>query len=359
MKIKKMLVEMVEPDSDFMRILNIRKGKLDADTVEFDDPYIDSVDKNYVYFNFNTYEDFFEYMTTYDHMDAEDINWAYNSNQYYEFDWYTVEEDWNEGYILLSLNDDNQNKVEEIIKFISPQSLSIEESWEKSKKFSEILKVTFQNEVVKLMDAYQESKQEAMNDGIEKYIKELVDTMFKTMNIIPDYNSWSRSYSPNTFDFFKMPISSLTVMYTRYGDFNAEIKDVIKNHADSHDREFMAPPREDVYNYENMDLFNENFNFYAKRILEEMIEMIEDEEIFSPDYLKILNYIDKKYKFDEPIKVETGKSDDTYVTIKSLEPDGTINIIIKQDYINKRGANVKLSTLNTLLTNYSLFDIFD
>lgn len=355
-----MLVEMVEQDSDFMRILNIRKGNLDPNTVEFDDPYIDEVDKNYVYFEFNTYEDFFEYMTTYDNSDATDINLAYNySRNYYELDWYTVEEDWNEGYILSSLNNDNENRVEEIIKLISPQSLSIEDSWVKSKKFSTILKTTFQNESEKLMDAYHESKQESINDGIEKHINELVDTMFKIMNITRDNNYWSRSRSSNTFDYFKMPISSLSVMYARYGNFNAKIKDVIKYHAESNDRQFMSSPMEDIYNYENRDLFDENFNFYAKSIFEKMIEILKDEEMFSPDYLKIFNYINDKYEFDEPIKVETGKSDDTYVTIKGLEPDGTINIIIKQDYINRRGANVKLNTLTTLLKNYSLFDIFD
>lgn len=357
MKIKKMLVEMVEPNSDFMRILSIRKGNLDPNDVEFDDPYISSVDKNNIYFEFSRNIDFFEYMTPYDEEDTNDIIYAYDTyDRYYEFDWYSDDE-WDGGYVLSSLSDSNMIIIEEIIKFISPRLLTINERYRKMEEFSMVLKTTFDSQVTQIIEVFGESKQEAINTGVKNYTKKLVDTIFEIMNLSIEQRYGRYGYGD--FEYVKMSISSLALMYSRHGNFNTPIKDVIKNHAEGKDRNFLQAPYENYYELEDLEVFQENFDLYTKPILEYMVEIIEDGEMFASDYLEIYNYINSKYEFDTPIKVETEKDDNTFLTIKSLELDGTINIEIKKDFNQIKMANVKLNTLTTLLTNYSLFDIFD
>ena len=156
MKLKNILVEVVDEDSDFMKIMGILKGRINPTDVSFSESWIDGIDKDYIYFEFKDTDEFYDIMTPYDEEDRNDVEWLRgNPMGYYEFDWYYVEEDWNEGHVDAYMSDENLETFKKIITYLKPElrNLSFEDNWDEFVKLygHKIRKVVFK-EVEKMMN---------------------------------------------------------------------------------------------------------------------------------------------------------------------------------------------------------------
>jgi len=84
-RLGRILVEEVDSKSDFMKILDVNKKRVDPREVEFEDlKGFYEIDDNYLYFWFDDEEDFFNTLTDYTEEDISDIKWL--SYRPYDYD---------------------------------------------------------------------------------------------------------------------------------------------------------------------------------------------------------------------------------------------------------------------------------
>ena len=116
MNLKKILVEQLSPESDFGKILAIKKGTVDRTDIEFSSEYINDFDDKYMYFDFDGADNYLKYFLDSDYAEdgygIEDIDqWVYALNFGFDgdeyLDWSNVDDEWQNGYPVNGLNTEN------------------------------------------------------------------------------------------------------------------------------------------------------------------------------------------------------------------------------------------------------------
>ena len=355
-RLGKILVENVSSDSDFMKLLAISKGKLNPKDVDFDMEDLYKVDKDYVYFWFDEEEDLLTKFFDYDEYEAKDILWMYYRPGDYEFlDSYSIEEDWNEGYVYGSLSEDNKKEIKEVLDKIG---VKVNDEISDS-EISKILSDLFPDLATNLQENYWNAREGAIINGIEEYMN---NEFFQELYGPLKFEEWGYRFKQ-----IKIPISQLALMYSMVGSVNDSIEDIIETYIA---KKVSTPnnPREDYYSYEDNDYFNETFKRESTWSIERLTDSLDDFDELS-ELSKIGELYEKiknKYGFDKPILVYETDTSKTYLTILNLVPEE--NKVLVQIDRSRRGAGyvserkkvkIKLSTLESLINNYQLFDVFN
>jgi hypothetical protein len=353
MKLKKILVEQLVPESDFGKILALKKGTVDPTDVEFSSPYIYSFDKDYLYFDFGDSDDYIRYF-----LDEEDneYKWGYYVNGgFFREDYLDGREDeeWDEGYPISALNVENQQKLEKIGNLLFPDKMHIfqksstyPEYYAKSEKIAQAFE---SHDFLKdrLLDAYVSA---------ENYSHSVAAN--EAMQNVDNDISGPLGFENNgtKFEDYKIPISSMVLLYSRFGSPSDDIDDVVERAAEKLSSFPYDSPWELLAESSDNEVFKKEYQPEASKILDQVLEEIIENSENLEEYRKIVKYINKLGGFDNRISFNNGNN---FIKFKDVDlEDNKIRIqIFGNNKWYGKGYKVTLDTLVNLLNNFSLFDL--
>jgi hypothetical protein len=343
--------------TDYQVLMNYKKGGKQDTILNIDDETFNIVDGNVMlFFDVEDYFKLFKHQL-YDYSITQLESFAGNSygRQTEWTDSYTAEEDWKEGYVLSSLNEDNKEKLNKIISIISPQLFSQKEELMKNywgdyyNRCAEVLNAHgwFRE---KMTDEYQYSNDDAYTVGIEKAINDEYCDILEPIGV----------ESKICFRKYYTSVDNMLSLYEKYGSPQKSIRAVITAAIDSEIS--VVDIFENFYEYKDDDTFSSRFNYESEKLLDELYENLVDEEdgVFDDinEYQRIVDYVVKNIGFNINREVPTLK--DTQISIIGVEPDNSI--LIKIQKTTGYSAKVKKYTVSfeqliSLLKNYQLFEI--
>ena len=251
-----------EDDEDILRITRVNEKNLG---------------KSLVYLTFDT-EDYVELFAR--NSDETNngylIKIAFHGGYYggYVFvDDYSMDYDWDEGYLLQYFNDENLDRVKQIVKILRP-SLSVEDLRNNgSDKVIEIckwLKNEFSNEMQSIIYDYASEYDEALVKGLRDYVTS------KLCNSLIPANIFEKKCA----NLYMTTVSIILNTWDKSGeDKDAKLSDMLKTTIDQLGLQFDEDLYEDYYAYfDSKNYDDEGFNRSVTWNLDKIMEKIEDSD---------------------------------------------------------------------------------
>ena len=343
--------------NDFTTLLKIKQGKLDPDGVVFDDEFIDDVDKDNVYFEFPNTTDALMYFLDMEEGDALNYVSQYVGNYFDLYDCYNTEEDYEGGYVIGSLTEDEDIELlYKIISTIAPDMTSYlkkeDGKWVMSGEriISQTIKKMFPNVADKMESLYCNAKEQSLQVGFSEYTNAEFEKLKKILN-----TRW--------FTEFELSIDDLLNIYLSTNKLQYNIKDVIEFYFSKKDL-FRSESYSAMYENEDMETFKSVFSPGMYTILDDLYDEIIQGDKYNPEYFETVQKIQKMGGFNRAYQIPSTSTESAIqVNIEGVDPEtNKLQIVLKkiQDgtrYI-KRGK-VTFDSLLSMLNNQQLFDVFD
>jgi hypothetical protein len=245
------------------------------------------------------FDDTRDYLTMFDLTDddiwfIERVDSPYNDFEFEQYD--TMSYDWDEGYLIRNFNDENIDKVNEILKFLNPKLMNYDNSGDDNlmSEVSKLLRTKFEREidniVLEYTDLTNECKQRAAKEDITN---SLCDKLIR-YGIVEKY----------CFDSYYTTVNVLLGLYKMNKNKNLTIKELLSSFLKELNVDGFY---DNYYEYYCDDFDIEGFNQYVSRQLDSIIEdVVDNPEYFYnvEDYQKLFNFIFPKYKLDTWYKLE-------------------------------------------------------
>jgi hypothetical protein len=364
--IKDKINEILDKRDDYYTLKNVKEGKTPKKFARLSSPYFKEFNENKVIFDFD--DDLEKVLDLFDL--SEEEKWEYSSimstysydNLFY--DSYNSTEDLERGYILYDFNNEHLEVLKKILNILNPKlsecitekdgSFNVEnDCMSNIGTFLSELNNSFIDDIKEI---YSSAKDESMKAGvIEEITKEYCDA-FKDIGLeVVDKDS--------CFNDYEIEIDKLIEYYEENLDFfkNKSVDELLKSVVESKLSIPIYSPRELAYDVSDDEVFDDLFNKETLEKLESFLENIEEGEEFSDfnEYMKILTQVKKTYNFDNWIKLKNIPGN-IQIKLESIDPeDNKIRFIVRDMDRNKsKGGYAKLSTINALINNASLFDPF-
>lgn len=346
----------MEENSELYEVLDeLVKGENDSRqyrTIYPDDEHVSYINQNYdnikastVIIKFDEEEDFLYTLGVEDHDDV----WTYKrfNNYYYDsdIDYYRYEEDFKEGYLLGNFDESNEEKLNNILRFLNPSLIGAEKS-----EIGKFLIQAFPGEVDDIIYEYGSRDQEC----IQREVRNVINGETKNPYIrfgIKEINNGSK-YETN-----------VGILYHWYKQLRCptyDLKELLTLLVSRYTKTNIGNWYELEYNSYCDDFDNEGFQSSVSRILDNIMEEIEDSDKYS-DIESYKNLLDKVIELGGFKKRLTTPKDDTinYV-IMDIDPttnkahlrvqydtnhpdyDGSIRSITKDRSVDLEGLNLFL-----------------
>lgn len=299
--------------------------------------------KSMVQLTFDYDEDYFKIFD----LGEGDIWFLRNLFSYYDSDmgFYHSDyayQDWNEGYLLYELNDENRRKILEIMTYFDPKLNRMEDST--NPQIAKLLISTFPRQIENIVDDYQSEKEQCMSRSAKEEITNELKDKFINYGI----------FEKNMFNKYVTTVSVLLSLYKMYGDHNLTIQELLSKLA----HEFSVGPYEEyMYEYGCNDFDSESFNNYALHQLNKIIEEIEESDRFSnlEEFKKVSGEVTKKYDFDK--WHPTPKDKNLKFNIRYIDPKtNKIHIVTQKQFEGTKNRSLTLDEFNSFLYNLELFE---
>ena len=374
MNLKKILVEQLSPESDFGKILAIKKGTVDKTDIEFSSEYINDFDDRYMYFDFDGAENYLRYFLDPDYAEdgygIEDIyQWVYALNFGFDgdeyLDWSNVDDEWENGYPIDRLNTENKEKLDKIILLLKPDGQDLIEKsiydtrvfYKDPEKITAFLK-GYDTIKDPLLDVYHDAINESHSVAATNEIQEDAEKMLEPLGFESDGEK---------FRYYKIPLANIALLYSRYSNnVNDDITTVLRKSAD---KLLKFPFTDSVWEYlsesEDVEVFNRGYQPTASKILDNALEQVLEESKDLEEYRKIYNYILENYVFEKKHRIPnvgTDANSNIGFSVDSVDPiTNKLDVNFEKDWRRKR-TQMTFSDFINLMNNTRLFnfgDIFD
>ena len=343
--------------NDFTTLLKIKQGKLDPDGVVFDDEFIEDIDKDNVYFEFPNTTDALTYFLDMEEGDASNYVSQYVGNYFDLYDCYNTEEDYDEGYVIGSLREDEDIELlYKIISTIAPDMTSYlkkeDGRWvmKGEKNISKVIKEMFPKVADKIEDLYCQARDQSMHVGFSDYTNGEFEKLKKILN-----TRW--------FTEFELSIDDLLNMYLSTNKLQYDIKDIVNHYLSKKDI-FRSESYSAMYENEDAETFNRIFSPGMYSILDDLYDEIIEGETYNSEYFETIEKIKKIGGFSKTYQIPSTSTESAIqVNIEGVDPEtNKLQIVLKkiQDgtRFSKKGK-VTFDALLSMLNNQQLFDIFD
>jgi hypothetical protein len=339
------IFEEVNSDWFYMQLHMFKKGIIDKKELLNDEYVFDVRDNGVIVLRFDNTEDYFKLfdLNSYDVSTASQLFGSY----YYEpefYDYYTGNDDWNEGYILNYFNNENTEKLKKIVDFIAP-NLDVNDRNEYPDICNVITKM-FSKNVDYLVGDYTTEMNRAMISALRDSIRDDFCEKFQDEHI----------HKIDCFYKYITTVDNLIKLYDKLNCKSESLYDMLQKlgHEKHVDGDFTGY----IYELNYHDEFDdESFNRDAKNFLDNVLESIEDSDEFInvDEYKRILKNL-KKYKFDEWFVVPKSKTNYPMVKIEGIDPKTNYIIIkYKKDSGDAVEGSLSLEQFNNLLYHPELF----
>jgi hypothetical protein len=282
----------------FFALKNFVKGNISGYELTGMDPNIRDVRVNsnnlgqsIIYLDFDDEDKFFKLME----MDENDVWFLRNINSHYSdynmIDWYTVKENFLEGYdVFVSFDEDNIEKLKQISKLIYNRNFNLDDD-EFRKGLAHKMYDNFNHPTQDILNEFHSEKNSEMLTTARNSINQEIENYFKRF----DFN-----FVP--YDGVKTTVGNLIMWYIRTNSFHLPIKGVLTKIFEDNKPNF-GGWYENSYEYQDSDNFDDvSFNRGVSRSLDKILDTITDDferEGFDLDsYLKMTERILNKFNFE-------------------------------------------------------------
>jgi hypothetical protein len=185
---------------------------------------------------------------------------------------YSMDYDWDEGYLLHYFNNENLDRVKQIVKILRP-SLSVENLTEHNDKVIEIckwLKNEFSNEIDSIIYDYSSEYDEALVKGLRQYVTNKLCNALLPLNI----------FEKKCTNLYMTTVAILLNTWDKSGeDKDAKLSDMLKTSIDILGIQFDEDLYEDYYAYfDSQNYDDEGFNRSVTWNLDKIMEKIENSD---------------------------------------------------------------------------------
>jgi len=199
-----------------------------------------------------------------------------------------TQEDWEQGYLHRSFNQENMSKFDKIGQYIMPSIFS-KDVEEGRVKLCERLQSSFKREVENIIDSYYELDEEARRDGIVEDVQSTFANKFYKFGI----------YNPSETGFrnFVTTVQILINLYDKYEMKGFSIAQLLRTIVSKHNM-WGDSYQENYYDYYGT-FDGEEFNRVVSSNLDDILEKMEDSDFFYDieGYKKLLE-IGSKYSIN-------------------------------------------------------------
>jgi len=340
------IFEEINTDWFYMNLNMFKKGLIDKTNLLNDEYVYEVRDNGIIVLRFDDTSDFFKLfdLNTYDVDTASQFFGSY----YYDpefFDSYTAYEDWREGYIIGQFDNENIDKLNEILKYIAPH-LDATDDGDRS-QIAKLLDKMFNRDTESIVSDYSSEMNTAMVQSVREDIRdEFCDIFFKDQII--------------KLDCFYKYITTVNTLINLYEKLNCKSDSLYEmlqklGHEKAVSNDFSSSIYEtDYWNYFD----RESFQRTVKSILENILEKLTDSDEFVDieEYKNVLSKISKKFPFNKWFIVPKSKTNYPMVKILGIDPQTNyINIEYKPNENEPTKGSVSLEEFNNLLYHPELF----
>lgn len=273
------------------------------------------------------------------------IKSMYSHYDSFEFnDYYSAENDWDEGYLLRDFSDENVNKLKEILTLISPGIKNLSDDGDYSEA-SKLLSNMFDRNVSNIVSVWSDEMNECKTRQSKKEIEDDLCDPFANYGII----------SRGCFDKYVTTVSLLLNLYRKYKTKNEDLRGILKKVGlELNVTEF----GEYAYEVDCYDFDNESFQKTVTRELDSILTELEDDARFPEleKYREVVSTVLSKYDLNRIYELPSDKNKRFRIT--SIDPK-TKKIFL--DYGKDRGTPTEkrsydLEGFNNFLNTPELFE---
>jgi hypothetical protein len=285
-KVESLVIE----NTTYGRLLRLSQGE----DIDFIDPLVTKIKynktspkKTSIIITFDDSEDYFKTIGI-----TEEDMWIFDTvfgNYYYNeglglFSTDLAYEEFKEGYLFRHFSDENMSKLNEIIKYISPQNYNYQPENEWGEIVADKMLELFGNECDDIIDSFHELENDCRDEQVKR---NLIDD---TCDIFNNYAIFMQT----CFTKYFTSVGLLMSAYKRLDDKTISIGELLHKIAEPKIDYSFSDMIYDTYCYEN---FDEKFNTYVERSLDKIIEKIEDSDEFLDlkGFDELYNQIISKY----------------------------------------------------------------
>lgn len=314
-------------------IYDIRSGKFPSSTQ--------------VIINFDSDDDFLDVLDIEDETDK----WVWGKfmgRGYYgdEVDTERWKYDWEEGYIIQDFNEEQKDKVRQILKFTNPKLTLTDDN---SSEVAKFLETVFENEVGDIVYDYSYESEQCVKKEVVDILEKETKNPFRNLGIIEEQHAYK----------FKTTVSVLLNWYKRLKAEDEDLKGLLKmlvaKYQPNADRGEWS---ELEYNTWCGDIDREALNRSYDHNLDKMLEAAEETLENNPDYQEYVNLVSTVNKlggFDNWIDIQDGNR----IKFHDIDRDTNILRIIfqkKGEWTGQMRSVTNVEDLNTMMYNLELFE---
>ena len=253
-----------------------------------------------VYINFEDDEEYLKVLNIDDDDDIYTWNRFMGAYYYNDYDIYRYEEDWDEGYIIKDIGPENVNLVKNILSLTNP-TLNFDVNDDDScRKVSKYLSKRF-DDMDYIVSSFAELTEECKNRAVKDVLLSETKSPFRKFGISEEYGRR-----------FKTTVNVLLHWYENLDVKEAELEELLQTLVLRYDKKDRGGWYELEYNVWCEDFDLEYFHRESKRVLENILEKIEDEISENVDLEEInnvYNKVDSLGGFGRWINIEEKKAE--------------------------------------------------
>ena len=256
---------------------------------------------------------------------SDDDMWYYNAitGNYDTYEWedtYQATEDFTEGYFFNVFNDENLEKVKQILSIVLPSSAPLETDEQKSEAGQKLLDM-FDNEIEYIIYEYTSEQNQCKTRGFEKMMKDDFCNAFYNFGIFTKY----------CFTEYFTSVGMLLSLYDTMGDKTLTISELLFRIGSEMSLDGWA---DYIYEVDCVDFDQESFDSDAERYLDKIIDKLEDESEYEDiyEYAELYKRIDARFKINNRYETKSGREffyrginpKNNRILIQVFKRDGTV-----------------------------------
>lgn len=282
----------------------------------------------------------------YEEGDKYSINIVF-SHYYYKpslIDDYHINDEWYYGGIFYHFDNDNLEKLSEILKYFST-NLDIE-SENSKRSVAELLEEHFSREADDIKTEFSNLLSNEYSDHIEKTVKNDICNAFRF------YNIWEETCMVT----YHTTVDDLITLYNEHGndDYEQSLSHLLKQLAE----ESVSVGGDFYQDLYSISIDNDNFNKTVSSALDDMREKLEDKiEFVDIEEFKKIYKVLSDYQFNFYYKLPKDKRIE--FMIKSVNPETNLISIQLKSNDDTMNGDITLENFNLLLHHPELFSLFE
>jgi len=284
-------------------------------------------------------------------IDNDDDKWAWGrfmGRGYYGDDVNTDrwEYDWEEGYLIDSFNEEQKEKVRQILKLTNPKLILTDENTNIVAKF---LDTTFNNEVEDIIYDYSYESEQCIRREVVNILENETKNPFLRFGIVEEQHAYK----------FRTTVSILLNWYKRLNAEDKDLKGLLTSLIEKYDSKANRGDWYELeYNAWCNDLDREAIDRSYDNNLDKMLEAAEETLENNPDYEEYIALMDRVTKlggFDKWINIQDGNR----IRFHEIDRDtNTLRMIYakKGEWNGHMRSVDNVEDLNTMMYNLELFE---